>query len=298
MNTVHGDWRIERDALARPRSPVSVLLLAALVTFCLSTISLAGATAVRLASILGTRLSGQVTIVVWGRDLESADAAAARAAERLSAQAGVRATVLEADKSDPTAGELIAGGVLHADGPRLLSLSGAPDAIPSAARLKGALEADRLLTAIDDHRRAMGPSETLALLGGGFAVMLGLVLTVCLFVLGWVNGSRGVGAARARFDLLTRLGADPTYIGVIVGQGSGMMALIGGVMGTLCADIMVFTAMVDHGFWQALRAPTYIQPQPRDGLWTVGWPLIVAVIAALGAGFGARRVMVRLERET
>ena len=289
--------RVARDALAGPRNPLAVLFLAALTAFCLSVITMAGATGERLASALEARLSGQVTIVVWGQGLESADAAAARAAEGLATQAGVRqATVLDADDSDATVGELIAGKSLGSDGPRLLSLSGVPDAIAPTSHLKRALDADRLVTAVDDHRGAIGPLEARALSGAGVAVVVGVVLIVGLFALSWVSGVHGVGAARARYDLMTRLGADPTFIGAMVGRGAASSAFVGGVVGIFCANLLLFTATVQAGVWRALGAPFYARPHLSDGLWTVAWPLVVAAIAAVGAGLGARGAMIRLER--
>jgi cell division protein FtsX len=297
LKTGHGNGRDEREDPTRPRNGFAVLMLAALVAFCLSIMSLGGATAERFASALETRLSGQITIVIWGQGLESADAAAARAAERLMAQAGVRkVTILDADGSDATLGALIAGRSLGADGPRVLSLDGSPNAIPSAAALQRTLAADGMLAAADDHRGAMGPLETRALLGADVAGAMGVSLVIGLFAASLASGFRRVAAARARFDLMSRLGASPTFIGATVGGQFGSIAVAGGVVGALFADLVLLAATVDRGLWRTLGAPVYARPDLRDSLWTAASPLVVMAIATLGGGLGARRAIELRER--
>jgi cell division transport system permease protein len=293
LNSVDANGDIVRRSFGRPANRVAFLMLALLVAFLLSMIAMAGASAERLSSSLEPRLSGEVTIAVWGRGLESADAAVARAAELLTTQAGVRhATILEADESDATVGKLIAGRSQGLEGPRLLSLSGSPGAIPAAPDLDRVLKANRLVTAIDDHR-LRGPLETRALLAGGLAIALALTLCGALFAVSMMNGLGVVASSRARFELMTCLGAKPGFIGATVGRGLGLMALIGGVIGVLCANLMVLAA---HGLWWSLALPAVARATPRDSVWTAAWPFAVTAIAAIGGGLGARHAIVVRER--
>ncbi len=297
LKTVDAHGQDERADLDRPRNAVIVLLAAALAALFLSVISIAGAATMRAASILRPRLAGEVTIVVWGRGLESADAAAARAAELLAGQAVVRrATVLDADDSDATVGELVAGRSPSGEGERLVSVSGAPDLIPSTSSLRRLLEINELAATIDDHRGTAGPLETRALVAGGLGVVAILALAIGLFAICWMGGLNATIVGNPRIDLLVRLGADPAYIGAMIGQRSGIAALVGAVGGTICADLVLLLPTLVHGFWRGLGVAVVAQPQPRDGLWTIASPFVVMAIAAVGGGLGARRGIARRER--
>ncbi len=93
--------------------------------------------------------------MVWGEGLESADAAAARAAEILSSLDGVgRATVLDADDSDATIGSLrnwTACSLRRSNG--WYRWSGSPKLLPAAASLRstarGGSFQERLSTIIE-----------------------------------------------------------------------------------------------------------------------------------------------------
>ena len=286
-----------RDDPFRPTKVVAVFVAAAFVALFFSIVAIAGAATLRVASMLQPRLAGQVTIVVWGQGLESADAAAARTAEILSGQAGVRrVTVLDADDSDAMVGALTAGRPTGVEGARLVSVSGAPDLIPSTSSLRGLLRATGLAATIDDHRGTEGPLETAALVAGGVALVLGLALAIGLFAVSFQGGLHAVGAGRSRYDLMARLGADPAYIGAVVARRSAGAALVGAVVGTVCADLGLAATMLDGGFWRGLGVAAFAQPQPGDAAWTVASPLVAMAIAAIGGGIGARRGIVRRER--
>jgi hypothetical protein len=246
---------------------------------------------------LETRLGGQATVVVWGQGLESADAAAARAAELLAAQAGVRrVAVLDPDESDWAVREFTAGRSWGADGVRLMSVSGAPNLMPSSSGLRKMLNTHGVAAVIDDHRGFGGSFETRALIAGGAGIAVGLLLCAGLFAVCFANGLDARGAEVARFDLMGRLGADPAYIGAIVGWRLGMVGLAGAIVGTVCADLVLLAATLGHGFWRSLGAMAFVQPQPRDGAWTLASPILVMAIAAIGGGLGARQRIAHRER--
>ena len=106
-----------------------LFLLAAVLAMVLSALAVGASWSTRLAAVLEPRLAGDATLAVWGRGLESADAASALAVEVLAAQPGVGATALEPDAGDPWIGALIAGGRRAGDGPRLISVKGSEVAI-------------------------------------------------------------------------------------------------------------------------------------------------------------------------
>jgi hypothetical protein len=165
--------------------------------------------------LLAHRLAGSATVVVSGRidggALESSDAAAARAREALagdSAVAGVQ--VLDPAPLDDLLARMLQAPRSSADtGPprvvavRLRRASGAaPDIV-------GALRAEGLLFAVDDHGLWSGPCERdLGLLA--LALVLGLI--ACLAVLGAAGAAaagRRTDEAWTRLDLLAQLGAAP-----------------------------------------------------------------------------------------
>ncbi len=272
-------------------------MAAAFVALFFSVIAIASAASLRVASTLEPRLAGQLTIVVWGQGLESADAAAARAAEILSGQAGVRrVTVLDAHESDAMVGALTAGRSAGLDGARLVSVSGAPGLIPSTSSLRRLLRATGLAETIDDHRGTEGPLETAALVAGGLALVLGLALAIGLFAVSFLNGVDAVGAGPSRFDLMARLGAEPAYIGAMVGWRLAAAALFGALLGTVFADLVLVATTLVHAFWQGLGVAAFAEPQPRDGAWTIASPFVVMAVAAIGGGLGARRGIARRER--
>jgi hypothetical protein len=158
------------------------------------------------------------------------------------------------------------------------------------------LNINRLAATIDDHRGTSGPLETRALAAGGlgFAVILALVLG--LFAICWLGGLNATVAGGPRIDLMARLGADPAYIGAMVGRRSGIAALVGAVGGTVFADLVLLLATLAHGFWRGFGVAVFAQPQPRDAVWTIVSPIVVTAIAALGGGLGARCGIARRER--
>jgi hypothetical protein len=283
--------------LSRSTNAAGMFLSACLVAFCLSILLVAGVSAGRLASRLDARLAGEITIVVWGQGLESADAAAARTSELIARQAGVRtASVPEPDEIDATIGELAAGRSPRNDGPRLVSVNGTPGAMPSTSKLRSLLDANRIVAVIDDRRGKAGPLESRAIAAGALGGLLALILCGGFFAISSISGGRAVVTAAPRFDLMTRLGADPSFIGALVGRRLGVVAFTGGVFGTLGADVLLLAATSAPELWRRLGAIAVIEPRLSDSVWTMACPLLVAAIGASAGGFSAARQMARRER--
>jgi hypothetical protein len=129
------------------------------------------------------------------------------------------------------------------------------------------------------------------------AIVLGLALCGFLFSASFLMGREVVGAAGMPVDLMVRLGADRAFIGAMVGRRHGAIALAGGVVGALCADLSLMLATLVHGFWQSLGTPALVQPHLSDSSWSAVATLLVVTITALGGVLGARHGIVRQERK-
>ena len=282
------------DRLQHPAKATSILMLAGVLAFYLSILFIAGAAVQRLAASVDARLTDQVTLVVWGRGLESADAAAARAAELLNAQAGVRrAEVLDVEENDGAISELIARRPLGSEQTRLVSIVGDPATLPPLSSLRQLLEAGQLTASLDDHRGTRGLVETRTLVLSRLAIAFGVFLCGGLFGL-CVHGGQGkAGAGTARYDLMSGLGAEPALIAADVARRLGSMALLGALAGTVCADALVFTAT---SLRLVPEITTLFHPRLADVLWTILWPILTTLIAATAAGLGAWRALVHRER--
>ncbi len=288
---------LEREAtvgaLERPGHPALVSAFAAAFTFYLSVGSIVCLSAARAAPKIERRLSGRITVVVRGAGLESADAAAARAAERLASQASIRRVdVLDTEEDDQTIAEAICERRLGREQPRLLSIDGVPGRLPTISRVRSLLTDDRLDVCLDDHRGLQGPLETRMLVAGGVGFLLAFGLFVALFTFGFLGGVCAISARGRRYDLMTRLGADAGFVATVVGRRIGMMALVGGLGGVLGADLAFLAALGD-----GVAPLTLLHPMLVDGVWTVIWPLAAAAVAAMAGGIGARRTLVREERD-
>ena len=294
MRSPRSDSRQKQYGL---RDLLAVALPATIVAFLLSLVLLTGVTAGRLAAKLEPRLVGRITVVVWGRGLESPDAAAARAAERLAEESGVRRVIiLEPDESDATVGRLATGKSSGAEEPRLISVSGAPDLIPAAFALERLLQADHLAAVVDDHRGTSGALERQATLWLSLALAFCIAACVALFVVCLMRGGHVVRGSDGRFDLMTRLGATPGYIGWTVGGRIASMAFAGAVFGTVCAVLITFLSPLGLAPLQSVGLPAFGRVLPLDAAWTLCWPILIFVITGAGGAFGAWLSVVRQER--
>ena len=269
-------------------------LALALVAATLSILLSAGA---RAYLAMTPRLGGELTVAVRSRGLESADAAAALAAERLSATPSViSAEPLEPDARDDLAGGAIFGARAPAGEVRLIAVTLKPGAPPGAASVMRALDGQGLAYAVDDHRGFSGALErTLALSAVGAAA--GLVIVALLMVpLAWMAGRRQADRSAERFDLMRRLGAAPAFIGRIVSAVSWRSALGGAAVGALVPAAMVGLFGLGR---LALVFPLLgaaLKPAPVDMVAAAVWPVLLAVLAGVFAGAGARGVLARAER--
>ncbi len=269
-------------------------LALALIAATLSILLSAGA---RAYVAMSPRLNGDVTVAVRSRGLESADAAAALAAERLSAAGAVMsAEPLEPDAQDDLAGGAIFGARAPAGEVRLIAVRLKPGAPPGAASVARALDGHGLAYAMDDHRGLAGVLER-TLAASALVAAAGLVVVVLLMVLlSWMSGRRQADRSAERFELMRRLGAAPGFIGRIVSAVSWRATLGGAAVGALVPAAMVGLFGLGHFALVFPLLGAALKPAPVDMLAAAVWPVLLPVIAGVFAGAGARGVLARAER--
>lgn len=275
---------------------VDVFIAALALGLIAAALSIAISAGGRAYQALAPRLHGDLTVAVRAKGLESADAAAALATERLASLPDVAAAdPLEPDPLDELAGTALFGSRASPGDTRLISVSLKPGSRETGARIARALDEQGLIASVDDHRGLAGPLES-ALARLGAIAGAGLVLTLLLMALfAWLSGRRQAARGMDRFDLARRLGAAPGFAGRVVSAVSWRAALGGAALGALAsaAVIGVFglgrLAQVLPVIGAALR------PAPVDMAIAAAWPILLCVIAGIFAGLGARGAMAREE---
>jgi cell division transport system permease protein len=254
-----------------------------------------------LAAIAGDRaaggwsaqLEGSATVLVRPRDGQSADAAAATAAEALSGVRGVaEARALEKDRTEALLKPWIGKDALTDDLPipRLVTLELDPAAPASAADIDKALKAAGVDATVDDHSLWIGDilragAWTRAAAIGVFALTALAAAAVIAFAARAVLASR-----REIVEVLHVSGARDGYIaGLLVRRFAGMAFVAGTLAAVLAAVIGAAARLAGGGQGLTPALP-------------VAWIDLLAlipcpVLAALVAAASARAAALRLLRE-
>ncbi len=272
------------------RSSAALSILAALVAIVLSGLAIAALWTVDLSRALGPRLAGDATVAIWGRGLESADAAAARAAEILSAERGMRAAVLEPDGSDSWVGVMIGGRKAGSDGPRLVSVDRTSSAISLSGSI-GRVASAGIDAAADDHRGAKGPLEQRAVFAATVASFTTVILCGGVFLAAAIAGRGTVARHGERIALMVRFGARRGFLARLVGWRVGLTVATGAGLGVLVGEGVTLLAVRSD---LAGALPT-ARPAFIDGAIALPLPLLLFLIAAVGAGLGAGGALKRAE---
>lgn len=235
--------------------------------------------AVRAAGGLRSRLTGAATVVVWDHGLESADAAAARAAEiiaRVPAVAGVRP--LDPAPDDRLVARLV-GAPAGAD-TRLLAVEASDGAQALPSRLGQALHAANLPARVTTRRGAGGRAVTLAMAAGLLLPLLALVAFAFVCVR---EARREAVRASGLLELIHISGASDGYLTDLIRGRVGALALVCVLWGA--SGAMAAAALVSRlGIASAFGAPS------RHDL-ASPWPLVLVSAWLLGVAsswFGAR----------
>ena len=307
--TRHDDEAANRPSLLPGvGGPAVGLTLAILHLSLVAALGLTGLmTAARSLEAWPARLSGSVTLAATASGIESADAAAARAAEILGRTPGVaRAEILE-----PAPGDGLAARIMGAPGgdapeatdielapptPRLLKVVFAPGAALTAPRVTAILAGSGLPVAVDDHGVWSGPLERGAFLALAAAavILFGLLLGVWGLVA--MSARRSVARHGERIGLLIHLGAtEPTLIrpfrrGLVLSTVLGVA--LGVVVAAGAAAILVWSPQV--AIVLAERVPDMPAMAGVDLLGALLWPLVGAPVGALAAAVATKAALRRM----
>ena len=281
--------------LALP-SPGLTLLVA--VISILASLDLSGASVLaRTASEWSERLTGSATIVTGGRDLESADAAAARAVEILGRAGGVA----DVRVLDPATVDMAAGRVLgltpsapSTAPPRMLSVRFRPGSAMTAAQATDLLRRQGLAAAGDDHGPWTGPIERRGLFAAGAVGAIFLAVLASHAALTGAVITAAVRRLRERLGLLVQLGADTRALARPFRDHAIVSATAGAMLGS--AIVVVMIAVLAFEPAMAIRLSAWLPGLPPikglDVIMGALW-IPLAVVIAAGTGWMAARGAIR-----
>ena len=230
-----------------------------------------------------TELTGSATVVVRPKADETADAAAARAAEVLAGVRGVdEADALEREKADALLRPWLGDDDVLKDlpVPRLVSVDLDPKAPASAADMDQALKAARIDATVDDHslwlKDILGAAALTRSAALGVAALIAAAAAAVI-----VFATRAGLAARADVvDVLHVAGAEDGFIADLFVARFARMTAMAGIIGAGGAGL-VAAAMRLLGGGAGLTPALPLAWS--DLLILPACPLIAAAIAALAA---------------
>ena len=267
------------------------LLFVLTVLCCLASLAVIGGFAANRASEgWRSQLIGSATVVVRATQNESADAAAARAAEAL---AGVKGVTEERAKAEALMARFLGPDPLPPDlpVPRLIAVELSPKAPATAAALRAALAAAGLDATVDDHSlwtKDIMRAGDLArwVVGGLFALIVAAAGALIAFAT-----RQGL---TARDDVVTMLHLSGATDGFIARQFQARfarMAAQAGIAGGLAAAGAA-GALRLYGQGQTLTA--MLPVQWADLITPLPCPFIAALIAAVTARLTAEAALRRM----
>lgn len=235
---------------------------------------------------LAGRADHGLVVTVWGRGLESADAAAARANELLQEQFGAgKVEWLEPDPRDRLLAKLAGAPADQQAGARVLLVRGLGADGP--ARLNSILAANAL--AGSAGQASSGRSRRLAILMIA-AAAAGMAVAMAAVVL-WVARGEVIANAEA-VRLMLRMGAERGRIAGLARARGFALILASTLAGEALAALAVAVwarKWPDQGFGPTLRGP-----QLPDIFWTGEFAVAAIVVGLLAAWLGARGALRRL----
>ena len=283
-----------RPAPLLPREPAqdALLVFVAMVLCvfaCLAAIAALGAN--RAASGWAAQLKGSATVLVRPVGTESADAAAARAAETLAGVKGVReAAALERRKAEALVEPWLGPGVDLADLPlpRLVTVELDPAAGLKRADLERALKGAGVDAVVDDHSRwirdIVSAGRIARLAAGGAALLLALAAAA---VIAFATRA-GLIARRDIVEVLHLTGAEDSFIaGLFQNRLAELAAAAGAAAAILAALIAAAIRLAGGG-----EGLTPVLPIAwTDLLAVLPCPIVAALVAAVSARLTADRLL-------
>jgi len=283
-----------RPAPLLPREPAQDLLLVfvtAVLCFlaCLSVIAVLGAD--RAARGWAGQLQDSATVIVRPTANETADDAAARAAETLAGVKGVsEASALEKAKAEALVEPWLGPGAKLADLPlpRLVAVELDPKAPASEADLARALKTAGVDAEIDDHRRwiteIMSSGRLARFSAAGAAALIALAAAA---VIAFATHA-GLAARAEIVEVLHQSGAEDGFIIALFQNRLAELATVAGVIGAAGAAAAAALLRLAGGG----GGLTPVLPIAwTDLLAVLPCPLIAAAIAAVAARITAKRMI-------
>ncbi len=251
----------------------------------------AGLGAARAAHGWRVQLNGSATVVVRPKADETAEAAAARAAEAL---AGVRG-VAEADALEREKAEALLEPWLGKDGivkelpvPRLVSVDLDPKAPASAADMDRALKAAGVDATVDDHSLWLKDILRAAAIGETTAIGVALLIAAAAGAVIVFATRAGLASRGDVVSVLHLAGAEDSFIADLFVVRFARMAALAGLFGAVGAAGLAALARATGGG----GGLTPVLPLAWSDLLVLpACPLIAAVIAAVAARLTAMRLV-------
>ena len=272
---------------------MTLIFVVAVLSFlaCLSAIG--GLAADRAARGWREQLTGSATVIVRAGGLETADAAAARAAEALAGVKGVsEARAIEKAKADALLAPWIGPEALPADlpVPRLVAVELDRNTPATADELRHALKAAGLDAVVDDHTIWTKEIMRAGALARWVAIgLFALIVTAAGSVIAFAT-RQGLAARRDVVEVLHLAGANDGFIASLFQQRFARMSALAGATGGAAAAI-AGAALRIFGHGQTLAAILPIHW--TDLLAPLPAPFIAAAIAAVTARLTAETILRR-----
>jgi len=249
---------------------------------CIAVVAALGAN--RAANGWRTQLTGSATVIVRPSASETADAAAERAAEALSAiRPGVaEADVLEKEKAQALLAPWLGTGDVLEDlpVPRLVSVDLDPKAPASVSAMDKALKAAGVDATIDDHSLWLKDVLRAGLMARIAALGAAALITAAAAAVIAFATRAGLAARRDLVNVLHFAGAEDRFIAGLFQVRFARMAALAGLLGAGAAAMIATAARVLGGG----AGLTPVLPLAWSDLLVLpACPLIAGLVAALAA---------------
>jgi cell division transport system permease protein len=280
--------------LPEPDSRDGALVFIIAVLVFLACLTCLGALAAdRAARGWSSQLQGSATVVVRPRGIETADSAAARAAEALAGVKGVvEAQALEKDKAEALLEPWLGKEALLEDlpVPRLVNVELDDTAAPSPAALEAALQAAGVDATVDDHRLWIADIERGAAIARWAALgVFVLIALAAAAVIGFATRA-GLAAHRETIEVLHLYGARRGFISRLFQLRFAAVAALAGLLGATAAAIIGAIARLAGG-------GAGLTPVLPVAWWDLAALAPAPLLAALIAALAAHRAAVGLLKE-
>jgi cell division transport system permease protein len=229
---------------------VALVFVVAVLVFLASITGLGALAANRAAHGWTSQLQGSATVVVRASGIESADAAAARAAEALSGVKGVtEARAMEKDKAEALLEPWLGKGVITDDlpVPRLVTVTLDKKAPATAAAMTSALGAAGVDATVDDHHLWIADIERSAAVARWTALAVFLLIAAAAGAVIAFATRAGIAAHHDTIEVLHLSGASRAWITNLFQLRFARTAALAGLLGAGAAAIIGAVARLAGG---------------------------------------------------